>query len=286
MNRVKSKNTMSSLKIVKAYLLYLEKFKEISKSVQLIAIAKLRKMRARIDARECALSFAVELFDECGNLEQECAAFTVVVITSDRSCCGKLNGEVLEAARDVIDSYIEDNKAVRIISVGRKGYASFATAYKSTLRKRITSVRKPSFFLSYVITLCVLDTQFDKCALLFSKYYSYYEQAAGVYEFSSFSRLYNYIYANRKNNLLFDLLLSADVSIKNLYLYHLCIVVLDAFEENKYSELGCRAFSMELANRNAAKLIKENKLVFNKLRQASITTSLLEVVSGAIYGSN
>jgi F-type H+-transporting ATPase subunit gamma len=276
---------MASLKIVKSYLSYLEKFKEISKSVQLIAIAKLRKMRARIDARECALSFAVELFEEWGNIENECTAFTVVVLTSDRSCCGKLNGEVLAASRDVIDAYIEDSKVVRLISVGRKGYAAFAVSYKAILRKRITSVRKPSFFLSYVITLCILDTQFDKCALLFSKYYSYYEQAAGMYEFSSFSRLHNYIYANRKNNLLFDLLLSANVSIHNLYIYQLCVVVLDAFEETKYSELGCRAFSMELANRNATKLIKENKLIFNKLRQASITTSLLEVVSGAIYSS-
>jgi F-type H+-transporting ATPase subunit gamma len=226
------------------------------------------------------------LFEECGTLENECTAVTVVVLTSDRSCCGKLNGDVLAASRDVLDAYIEDNKAVRLISVGRKGYAGFSVSYKSTLRKRILSVRKPSFFLSYVITLCIVDTQFDKCLILFSKYYSYYEQAAGMYEVSSFSRLYNYIYTARKTNLLFDLLLSATVSIHNLYLYHLCVVVLDAFEETKYSELGCRAFSMELANRNATKLIKENKLIFNKLRQASITTSLLEVVSGAIYSSS
>jgi len=59
--------------------------------------------------------------------------------------------------------------------------------------------------------------------------------------------------------------------------------VLDAFEENKYSELGCRAFSMEMAHRNASDLIVENMLIYNKARQSGITNDLLEVVAGSIY---
>jgi len=59
--------------------------------------------------------------------------------------------------------------------------------------------------------------------------------------------------------------------------------VLDSLEEHKYSELGCRAFSMEMAHRNAVELIQEKVLIYNKARQAGITTDLLEVVAGSIY---
>jgi F0F1-type ATP synthase gamma subunit len=94
----------------------------------------------------------------------------------------------------------------------------------------------------------------------------------------------NFLYASRKTNLFFDLLLSNSiVSVPNLYNYNVLLVVLDAFEENRYSELGCRAFSMEMAHRNSITIITENMLLYNKARQAGITNALLEVVSGATY---
>jgi F-type H+-transporting ATPase subunit gamma len=60
---------------------------------------------------------------------------------------------------------------------------------------------------------------------------------------------------------------------------------MDAFDETTYSELGSRAFSMEMAYKNATELINEKMLLYNKARQGYITNSLLEVVSGAIYTS-
>lgn len=71
--------------------------------------------------------------------------------------------------------------------------------------------------------------------------------------------------------------------MNHLYKYNVSLIVLDAFEETKYSELGCRAFSMEMAHRNATTLIQEHMLLYNKARQACITNELLEVVSGAAF---
>lgn len=105
-----------------------------------------------------------------------------------------------------------------------------------------------------------------------------------MYEFSSFSIFFDYIYNHRKDNLFFDLLISnCLLSLRSLYNYNVCLIVLDAFDETKYSELGCRAFSMEMAHRNATDLIQEKMLIYNKARQAGITNDLLEVVAGAIY---
>ena len=266
-----------------ASVVYLRKFKEISKAVQLVAIAKLRKLTKSLESREHSLYLSVEMFDELNDTEQY-SKCTLVVITSERSCCGKLNSEVLSAAKDSIDSYLDENKILNIISVGWKGRDSLSSKYKSEIVKSVSEASKVSFFLSYVITLCIFDTDFDKCAIYFSKYYKIFEQLAAVYEFSSFSIFFDYIYNHRKDNLFFDLLISnCLLSLRSLYNYNVCLIVLDAFDETKYSELGCRAFSMEMAHRNATDLIQEKMLIYNKARQAGITNDLLEVVAGAIY---
>lgn len=100
-----------------ASVVYLRKFKEISKAVQLVAIAKLRKLTKSLESREHSLYLSVEMFDELNDTEQY-SKCTLVVITSERSCCGKLNSEVLSAAKDSIDSYLDENKILNIISVG------------------------------------------------------------------------------------------------------------------------------------------------------------------------
>jgi F-type H+-transporting ATPase subunit gamma len=248
--------------------------------VQLIAIAQLRKLRSRIEARDNALCVAAEFFSDV-EASSQINTYTLVIITSERSCCGKLNSDVFSASRDFLETYTEDNKAVKLISVGYKGYNTYKD--NPALCKSLSDVELASMLLSYTLTLCILDTEFDKCAVLFSRYNKIFEQVASVYEFKSYSRISSYLYANRKHNLLFDLLLSADVSIYDLYIYYVCLIVLDSLSETKYSELGCRAYSMEIANRNATELIKENTLLYNKVRQSSITTALLEVISGAQY---
>jgi F0F1-type ATP synthase gamma subunit len=97
---------------------YLRKFKDISKAVQLVAIAKLRKLNKVIESREYALYLALEMFDELNSLDNTAVRNTVVILTSEKSSCGKLNSDVLSASKDAIDTYIEDNKLLKIISVG------------------------------------------------------------------------------------------------------------------------------------------------------------------------
>jgi F-type H+-transporting ATPase subunit gamma len=274
---------MVDKKKIWAYVTYLKKFKEISKAVQMIAIAKLRKLNTRIESREFALSFAVALFDDVDN-DTECRRVTVVVLTSERSCCGRLNSEVLSAARDTIDLYLRDYKLVRIISIGWRGRANSVYKYKAELCKSVTRVGQVSFPSAYVVSLCVLDTTFDKCLVVFSKYYKIFEQVAAVYEFSPYTLFTNAIYTNRGNNFFYDSLVAYSTKqLRKLYNYHVCLVILDAFDENTYSESGCRAYPMEMAHKNANGLIKEQMLVYNKARQEGITTELLEVVSGAIH---
>lgn len=104
------------------------------------------------------------------------------------------------------------------------------------------------------------------------------------YSFCSFSIFFDYIYSTRKDNFFFDILISnCLLSLRHLYYYNVCLIILDSLEETKYSELGCRAFSMEMAYRNASELLREKLILYNKVRQSGITNDLLEIVTGSIY---
>lgn len=275
---------MARKKSIWAKVVYLQKFKEISKAVQLVAIAKLRKLRNVLDAREHSLSMAVEMFDSTYKEDSIYTNHCIVVVTSERSCCGKLNSEVLTAAKEAIDSLVVDSKVVRIVSIGWKGKDSLSVKHSTVFSHSLSYVNKSCFSLAYVVLLSVLDTEYDRCAIYFSKYYKIFEQVAAVYEFRSYTLFLDTIYRYRKDNMLFEVLISnSDVNLRQLYYYNACLVLLDAFEETKYSELGCRAFAMEMAHRNAVDLITVQMLLFNKARQSAITTELLEVVGGATY---
>ncbi len=96
----------------------MRKFKDISKAVQLVAIAKLRKLSKQLESREFSLSLAVEFFDDTEFANGLLKNYTVVVVTSERSCCGKLNSDVLSASKEAVESFLEENKVVSIISIG------------------------------------------------------------------------------------------------------------------------------------------------------------------------
>lgn len=104
-----------------AYIVYLNKFKELSKAIQLSSIAEIRKNKKVLAARGHSLFLASELFGELRMFDDEdssCHIYTVIVISSERNCCGKLNGDVYYGARDYINDCIDNNHIVNIVSIG------------------------------------------------------------------------------------------------------------------------------------------------------------------------
>jgi F-type H+-transporting ATPase subunit gamma len=260
---------------------YLAKFKELSKAVQLVAMAQLKRLTGRIKTREFALHLACEMFDRIPFI---CESFVVVVITTERSCCGMLNHGVLSTSRSIIDSIVAYENPVRIVAIGFKGYRNLKFMYRNEIDTRITQVINSSLFLAYVIAECIFDSEFDKCSICFSKYITMYEQKAAYYDFVSYELFYAAIHSNRTVNMFCDMLVSNQgFDLRTFYYYNVCLVVLDAMADTLYSELGCRAVAMELAHKNSVSLLAEKVLLYNKLRQSGITNDLLEIVAGSMH---
>jgi F-type H+-transporting ATPase subunit gamma len=273
---------MVSKKTVWASIQYLRKFKDISKAVQLVAIAKLRKLNRVLDSREYALSMATELFEDSRRENAGSTSYTIVIVTSEKSCCGKLNSDVLYSAKEYIISLIDETHSVSIVSIGWKCKAASLARYRSEMTHSIEQHIAPSMHLAYVVMLSILESKYDVCTIVFSKYYKVFEQLSACYAYPSYNAFVESILLRSRISVLCAQLLYLSLrELQTLYAYHVCIILLDSLEETKFSELGCRAFSMEMAHRNASDLIVGLLLVYNKARQGAITNDLLEVVSGA-----
>ena len=218
----------------------------------------------------------------------EKSEITPKILTSEKNCCGKLNSDILRTASSIIDYYIDTNKNIKIISIGWRCRRSLSLKYKSELYKSFIRIGRVSFVLSYVVSLCVFESQFDVCKIIFSKYNKLFEQIPCCYEFISYPLCYNSLWNVRADDLFSELLLSSQddsdsmFDLLTYYFFNVCIVILDSFFDHLYSEFGCRAFSMEISYINARELLKENILLFNKYRQWSITAELLDLISGTI----
>ena len=156
--------------------------------------------------------------------------------------------------------------------------------FKNELSSNIAEALIVSFLLAYSVLLCIYKTSFDSCSMYFSKYYKVFEQVAAVYHFKSVNMFTSFLNVFNKSKFFISMLMrNCKKSIRNFFLHNTCVTVFDAFVETTYSELGCRAFSMEMAHRNCAELIREKLLVFNKARQSVITTDILEIITGALH---
>ena len=261
--------------------MYLVKFKEVSKAVQLVSLSKLRKLGFKLKARDFTLSIAFELFKP--TLEKLYRT-TMLVFTSERSNCGKINTEVLSSAKEDIATNFEMNIPTRIVTVGWKGKKSLFSKYRIFFTANISEFLCASFLLSYIVATSVFETKFEKCVVFFSRYYKIFRQVATSLIFVSFALFIDFFFFFRTENVFYTLLACYScLEMYSLYIYNINSILLVSFDETMYSELGCRAFSMEMAYKSALELISENMLIYNKARQEGITTDLLEVVSGAIY---
>jgi F0F1-type ATP synthase gamma subunit len=98
--------------------MYLRKFKDLSKAVQLVSVAKLKKLAKTIEKRNVSLAIASAFFEALNNANLKYKQCTVVLITSERSCCGKLNNDVVSVVKNALSAYVIGGKLINIISIG------------------------------------------------------------------------------------------------------------------------------------------------------------------------
>jgi len=266
---------------------FFERFKLLTKAIQMVALSQLSSLKTKIAARQYALSTILPYFDTSSYTDKD-VNYLVLSITVDKSCCGPHNGNVLKASKSLVEELKEKNKSIKLASIGRKAKFFFKKYYRSFQVLNIFNLDKEplSLFTAQVLMEKLMAYAFDRFYIIFNRFYSAFTQKVSYYDVCSFSFYTNniitrakdgdklsHIYASFLNSL------SGDSNfaplLEDFYIYSISLIALDALEENEYSALGARATAMNNATKNVSELIDRLRLSYNKARQEKITNGFL-----------
>ena len=292
---------MASLKDLRNRIASVKSTQKITKAMQMVAAAKLRRAQ---EAAQAARPYAERMDAVLANLSTALEGRTgapplmvgtgrdqthlLVVATADRGLCGAFNSSIARLARDHIRRLLADGKEVKIICVGRKGADILKREFGNLIVETFDfkAVRRVGFAEALQVGRRVLEMfdagQFDICTLFFSRFRSVISQQptalqlipATVPEGADGERptgaRASYEYEPDESEILADLL-PRTINIQ----------IFRALLENAAGEQGARMSAMDSASRNAGEMIDRLTLHYNRTRQAMITKELIEIISGA-----
>ena len=270
------------------------KFRDVVKCIQLVSLASLKKLKNKLATRHVALSAIKDLFyvEINSNLEAsyyENKRVSILVITTEKSCSGSINNRT---NRSVLKFYTKVRgfiKFANFLFIGKKGLVLIRRRFKTNLSLNLfRELEKDAncLLISYLVVNDIHKNLFDVCVIFFNKFESGFNSKIAMYQIDSFDIFLLKIFStDRAPNRLLDLLVEKNIGddffFLELYYFSFCLIVLDALEENNYSELASRAQAMESAVTNTTDRITFLTLVYNKTRQALITNEIIEVLNAS-----
>lgn len=285
---------MNPRKLKKKLVSYI-KFKELAKSIKLVALSQLNNLKKKISSRGIPLSSVIPFFDN-KYYNPDYMKCLIVPIGVDKSRCGPHNGNVFKKTEKLIDSLLDNNKIVNLFTIGNRTKDYFKKYYSNYLVTNAYNVDKEPLPLttSFIMTEKMLSRNYDRLFFVFNRYYTPFLQKTTLYEIIGLSGFYNIAlnlhnsrklsYSEDYYNFIYKLDSNTLQNIlDDVYNHSFSMVLLDALEENEYSSLGARVTAMDNSTTNAAKMIETMNLLYNKARQASITNELIEIVSAANF---
>jgi F-type H+-transporting ATPase subunit gamma len=212
----------------------------------------------------------------------------LVVCTAERGLCGPFNSSIARLARDHAARLLADDKDVKILCVGRKGYNILRRLHPQRIVELVDlrAVRQIGFDDAQAIGRKVLELfdtgEFDICTLFYARFRSVISQIPTAKqlipvevgeptgEVAARAAGAIYEYEPDEESILAELL-PRNVSVQ----------IFRALLENAASEMGAKMSAMDSATRNAGDMIDRLTLNYNRTRQAMITKELIEIISGA-----
>ncbi|MEM7057533.1 MAG: F0F1 ATP synthase subunit gamma [Pseudomonadota bacterium] len=286
---------MPSLKDLKNRIESVKSTRKITSAMKMVAAAKLRRAQ---EAAEAARPFAERMEAVLGNLSKAAAGSStapkllagtgsdqthmLIVATSERGLCGGFNSQIVRKVREDIARLTGEGKTVKILTIGKKGREQLKRDCEHMMVDHVdlSGVKNIGYENAAEIAQDVLSRfdggDYDVATLYFNKFESVLTQVPtglqlipAVFEDDG-SEGTNYEYEPDEKEILADLLPR-----------NLATQVFRGLLENAASEQGSRMTAMDNATRNAGEMIDKLTIVYNRSRQAAITSELIEIISGA-----
>ncbi len=290
---------MASLKDLRNRIASVKATQKITKAMQMVAAAKLRRAQMaaeagrpyaeRLNAVMASLASKVTVGPNSPKLLAGTGSdqkHLLVVATSERGLAGAFNTNIVRAARKTADELLRTGKDVRFYLIGKKGRAVLQRLYPGKIVHQVdqSHIKNVAFTDALVVakdlTARFEAGEYDVAHLFFAKFQSALVQIPTELQLIPVPLPANDSQAPGDGAAV-EYEPDEETILAELLPRNIAIQLFRAMLENAASEQGSRMNAMDNATRNAGDMINRLTIQYNRTRQAAITTELVEIISGA-----
>lgn len=266
---------------------------KITKAMEMVAASKMRKTQDRMAK---AIPYAKKIMEVISHVARGHAEFRhpymetreikrvgYIIVTTDRGLCGGLNSNLLKAVLKDIKQMTDKGIAVDLCLLGTKAMSFFKRVGGNVIANKNSLGDTPNLTdligLVKVMLDAYLERRIDALYLVSNEFVSTMRQDPRIQQLlpllpskdQALQHHWDYIYEPDNAPMLLEKLLRRYIEAQ----------VYRGVVENIAAEQAARMLAMRSATDNAAELIANLQLIYNKARQAAITRELSEIVAGA-----
>ncbi len=288
---------MANLKALRTRINSVRSTRKITSAMKMVAAAKLRHAQ---ESAEAARPYAERMARMMASLAGAFAGREdaprllagtgsnkvnlIVVVTSDRGLCGGFNASVVRSVRQRIAELRKEGREVKLLCLGRKGRDLLRRDHGELIVDTLQGLDKGFSYgtardAAERITAMFEAGEFDQCTVVFNRFQSVMTQVVtwqglipAVAPDQPVDDLGGAVYIFEPDE---------GAILEHLLPRNLGVQVFRGLLESQASEHAARMTAMDNATRNAGDMIDRLNLVYNRTRQAAITTEITEIVSGA-----
>ena len=270
---------------------------KITKAMKMVAAAKLRKAQENAEKgrpyskkmNNIILNLSNSITDKenapkllvgTGNEK----VHLCIVLTADRGLCGGFNTNIVKKAKFFFKKIESEEKSLKIITVGSKGYDQLKRIYGNQIIEKISfkDSKVANYLDAEIVGKRIIElfekNEFDICAIFYNQFknvITQIPQEQQIIPLKSSEVKENSVDDN------YEFEPEEDEILSNLLPKNISTQIFKAMLENSASEQGSRMSAMDSATRNAGELVDKLTINYNRSRQAAITKELIEIISGA-----
>jgi len=260
---------------------------KITSSMKMVSAAKLKGDENRLFKARPFNIWANTLCGEPKEIEdatyEELPQKTLIVpISSDKGLCGGVNSFISRGVRSCVSKLKDQGKECDIVVIGDKGRAQLKRMMGDNITRSMTEVQTPGNFslasaLASELIAAGAATKYDAVMIMYNSYVNpavYKQKYKVITPFATEGPdepMVEYTFEPDDKPEMFE----------DMYGYLLTSQMFHSFLDGAAAEQASRMSAMEAASKNAGEMIGELRLLYNRVRQARITTELIEIISGA-----
>ena len=284
---------MAGSKEIRTKIKSVQNTRKITKAMEMVAASKMRKAQERM---RTARPYAEKIRNVAAHIAQANPEYKhpflvprdsvkrigIIVITTDKGLCGGLNTNILRLALNKMKEWEAEGEEIEVCAIGNKGLG-FMQRLGANLVSNVTGLGdRPQMDKMIGALKIMLDgytqDRFDRLMIFNTRFINTMKQEPTMEQLLPLSGEvlgapegnWDYIYEP-----------DAKVVLEQVLTRYIEALIYQAVAENMASEQSARMVAMKAASDNAATVIDELTLIYNKTRQAGITKELSEIVAGA-----